>query len=185
MRDGVVALDGVAAVTVHDERDFGADGRDGLGGRDGLIQKVQPRVAGLLRARDAPHVGAVGEFAGIADLPAHLGVGCARIEHHGGAVLERDDFEHLCGRGERVVADKFRRLLGLDFAQLDHGFLLRRAGACLLLRHEIVKASRAFDIHREPALARHELREIERKALLVIKPERKCPRYHTRRGWHV
>ena len=39
-----------------------------------VFQKVQPRVAGLLRVRDAPHVGAVGEFAGLdAGIPAVAG----------------------------------------------------------------------------------------------------------------
>ena len=69
VRDGVVPLDGAAARAVELDGDVLADG-----GRIGFVEEVQPGVAALLRIGDAPGIAAVGHLAGVADLPAHLGV---------------------------------------------------------------------------------------------------------------
>ena len=164
MRDGVVTLDGVATSFLDSERDRRADG-----GGIAAFDEVQPGVAGLLGVDHAPELAAAGEFAGVAELAAHLGVAGGGVEHHGGLVLEADDFEHARGRLQCVVAEEARGRLGLDLGQLDDGLLLRGAGAGLLLLHQGVEAGH---VHGQAALAGHQLGEVEGEALFVIKAER-------------
>ena len=139
---------------------------------------MQPRVAGLLCVGDAPELAAVFQFAGVADLAAHLGVAGAGVEDDGGLVLERHDFEHLGRRFQLVVADKLRGRGGLDLRKRNDFLLLRGAGAGALLFHQLFKTRR---VHGQTAFARHQLGEVEREAVGVVKFESKltCEKW----GW--
>src|SRR5205823_14229323 len=69
-----------------------------------------------------------------------------------------------------MVSEKFRRS-ALEFAFLDADFFffLRLASPVALFLHQLLKSGY---VDREPALARHQLREIQRKTVSVVKFER-------------
>ena len=71
-------------------------------------------------------------------------------------------------RLQLVVADELGGRGGLDLGEFDDLLLLRGAGARFLLFHELVEAG---DINRQPALAGHQLGEVEREAVGVVKLE--------------
>jgi len=85
---------------------------------------MEPGVAGLLGVGDAPELAAVAEFAGIPNLTAHFGVAGAGVKDDRRLVLEADDFEHLGGCFELVVADERRRRARLDLGKFDDFLLL-------------------------------------------------------------
>ena len=97
--DGVVALDGGAAGAVNGQGDGGAGGRECRIFRLGIFsgQEMEPGVARFLGVGDAPELAAGAQFAGVADLAAHLGVERRGVEDDGGLVLDADDFEDFGG----------------------------------------------------------------------------------------
>ena len=129
---------------------------------------MQPSVAGLLRVGDAPELAAAGQFAGVADLAAHLGVAGAGVEDDGGLVLERNDFQNFGLDRQFLVADEFRGRGGFDLRKRNDFLLLRGAGAGALLFHQLFKT---FLVHGQTAFARHQLGEVERKTVGVVKLE--------------
>ena len=109
-------------------------------------------------------------FAGVADLAAHLGVERRRVQHDGGLVFERDDFEHVARAFQLFEADKVRRRGRFDLRKRNDFFLLRGAGAGALLLHQFFKA---VLVHGQAAFARHQFGEIERETVGVVKSESK------------
>ncbi len=190
-----MALDGLAAGAVHRKQDAApgngergrlacnrrrprrrTDREGAVGNTRGRVcsplpNEMQPGIAGFLSVGDAPKLAAVFEFAGVADLAAHFGVEGRGVENNGGLVLHADDFEHLGGRLQLVVADELGGRGGLDLGEFDDLLLLRGAGAGLLLFHELVEAG---DINGQAALAGHQLSEVEGKAVGVVEQERKA-----------
>ncbi len=73
---------------------------------------MQPGVAAPLGTDDAPELAAAGQFAGVADLAAHLGVTGAGVENDGNLVLQAHDFEDAGGRLQLIIADELRRRFG-------------------------------------------------------------------------
>ena len=70
-------------------------------------------------------------FAGVADLAAHLGVKRRDVEDDGGLVFHGDDFEDVGRRLQLVVADKLGGRGGLDLGEVDDFlFWAARARAC-------------------------------------------------------
>src|ERR1043165_7843266 len=161
MRDGVVTLNGVAARFLDRERDL----RTGGGGLP-PANEVQPRVAGLLRVGDAPELAAGAQLAGVANLTAHLGIAWARIENDGRLVLVRHDLQYLRLDREVVVTDEFCGRGCLDFRNRNDFLFLRGTSAGALLLHQLLKA---FLVHGKTPFARHQLGEVEWKAVGVVK----------------
>jgi hypothetical protein len=126
---------------------------------------VQDGVAGLLGVDDAPELAGTGEFAGVADLAAHLGVADGVVEDDDGLVLELDDFLDVGAGVVVVVAEEVGGCLGLDLGKLDDLLLLGGAGAGALLFHQLLEA---FLVHRQAAFAGHQFGEIEREAVGII-----------------
>ena len=108
------------------------------------------------------------QFAGVADLAAHLGVKRRRVQHDGGFVFDADDFEHARGRFQFFKADKFCRRGRFDLRKRNDFFFLRGAGAGALLFHQFFKT---VLVHGQTAFARHQLGEVEREAVGVVKFE--------------
>ena len=163
MRDRVVALDGVAASLVDGDLDRRAGFRGVF-----AIEEVEPGLAGLLGIGDVPLAAAEGDDRGVADLTAHLGVAGGLVEDDGRAVLDLGDLGDLRLRGEGVVADESRRVVGADVGKGDDLLLLRGAGAVALLFHQLLETGA---VDGQAAFAGHELGEVEREALLVIEAE--------------
>ena len=163
VRDRVVALDGIAAGLVDGDLDC----RAGLRGVF-AVEEMEPGLAGLLGVGDVPLAAAEGDDGGIADLAAHLGVAGGLIKDDGGAVLDLGDLGDLGLRAEGVVADESRRVVGTDVGKGDDLLLLRRARAVALFFHQLLETGA---VDGQAAFAGHELREVEREALLVIEAE--------------
>ena len=118
----------------------------------------------------------------IADLPAHLRVERRPIENDINLVLffaRQNGFDDCLGL-EKIVSKKFGRLdFELAFFNTDFFLLLCLARALTLFAPS---TSRTCNIHSEPALARHQFREIERKAVGVVKLECEFAGYHACTG---
>ena len=113
----------------------------------------------------------------VADLPAHLRVERRPIQNDINFVLlfawqnGLDD----CFGLEKIVSKKFGRLDSeLAFFNTDFFFLLCLARALALFAPSI---SRTRNINSESALARHQLREIERKSVRVVEFKSVFARY--------
>src|ERR1019366_2483382 len=107
-------------------------------------------------------------LAGVADLAAHLGVARAAVEDDGGLVLERHDFQDRGLHREGVEANELRGRGGLDLRKRNDFLLLRGAGAGALFFHQIFKT---VLVHGQAAFARHQLGEVERETVGVVKLE--------------
>ena len=118
---------------------------------------------------NAPELAAAGQFAGVADLSAHLGVD-RRLVSRMTAVLSLSETTSrtLACDAKFVVADELRGRGGFDLRKRNDFFLLRGAGAGALLFHQLFKA---FFIHGQAAFARHQLGEVERETVGVVKFE--------------
>ncbi len=138
-----------------------------------LREEMEKRRARLLRIAHAPEPSAAGKFARVADLPAHLRIEHRVVENDRRPPLHRQHFRDIRARVIVIVTEKMRRLLRLDFRKLDDLLLLRRPRPRALLFHQCLEAS---GIDGEPPLARHQLGEIEREAIGVVKFESEVAR---------
>ena len=159
VRDGMVARNGRAAGGVHGER----NGRPDVG-RVALREEMEPCRAGLLRGDDVPKRAAALDLAGIADLPAHLGVASGDIENDSGLPLHLDDVEDGGQCAEGIIPDKLGRL-GVDVGDADDLALLGGTGAVALLFHQLFKTR---FIHGEAAFAGQQFGEVERETVGVV-----------------
>ena len=165
MSDRVVPLDRGPARGVHRHLDLAARLRRGI-----ALYEMNERLAGLLRVADRPGFTAERQRAGVADLPAHLGIKRRAIQHDAGAFLLLNDLRHGGGGGELLKPDKHRRGIGGEARYADDLLLLRGPCTVALLLHQRIKPG---GVHRQATLTRHQLRQVQRKAIRVIKLERK------------
>ena len=129
---------------------------------------MQQGIAGFLRVGDAPELAAAGQFAGVADLAAHLGVAGAGVEDDGGLVLERDDFQDLGLHRKVVVADEFVGVVvSICEREMTSFFCAARARA----RCSSINFSKPVLVHGQTAFARHQFGEVERETVGVVKLE--------------
>ena len=150
--DGVVTFDGGAAGTIHPHRQMLSYGRSGV-----PFNKVEPRVAGLLRGGDAPQATAGVEFTGIAELTAHFGIADRIIEHDRGAILEVNHFLNVGAHVFVIVSNEVGGDLGLDLRELNDGFLLGGARLGLLGLHQLVEDG---DINAHPTFTSEQFGEV-------------------------
>ena len=163
VRNRMVALDGVAAGLV--DRDF--DDCTGFGGIVAL-DEVEPGLARLLSIGDAPRAAAERDDGGVADLTAHLGVTGRLLEDDGVAFLNLGDLGDFGLRAQGVVAGEGRGVIGADVGEGNDFLLLGGPGPGPLFFHQLLEAS---DVDGESTFAGHQLREVEREALLIIQAE--------------
>src|SRR4029077_805402 len=108
----------------------------------------------------------------VADLPAHLRIERRPIEDnvHFAWLFARQNPVDNRFRLEKIVSQKFGRL-DFEFAFFNTDFLLLLclARALTLFVHQSFESC---NIHREPALARHQFREIERKTVGIVELKR-------------
>ena len=104
-------------------------------------------------------------LAGIANLSTHLGVADRIVQNHSSFPIRRRDRDDIGAGMIVIVAKKIRDHFPVRLRQLDRGLLLRRPRTRSLFLHQLFET---LLIHCHPALARHQLREIKRKALFIV-----------------
>src|SRR5581483_9709124 len=117
-------------------------------------------------------------FTLVGDLPAGLEIKRPLLEHHRDAAVSQFFFGNDAGLNvQLIVSDK--RVLRDSIASPAAGQLValdrQLARAALFLRHRALRFERRLesrDVHGVTALARHELRQIEREPEGIVKPER-------------
>ena len=159
----MVALNRAAADFIDNDGGFRADGR-----RFRAFDEMQEHVPALLRVDDFPSLAARGKRSRVADLPAHFRVARRAVENDGDFAFVVNDFENRRFGGKRFVAEKFRCVLRFDFGKRNDLLFLSGASAFPLLGHKRVE--RVF-VHRVAAFPRHEVGEVERESVSIVKQE--------------
>ena len=177
MRDRVMPLDGVATSFVNARASLPAPTAGSVAAFDEMqptccrtsacvmkCSHVFPDFCVSTSARDFRRR----NFAGVADLAAHLGVKRRRVQHDGGFVFELTTSSTLRGRFQFFKADKFCRRGRFDLRKRNDFFFLRGAGAGALFFHQLFKT---VLVHGQTAFARHQFGEVERETVGVVKFE--------------
>ena len=163
MGGGVVALDGISAGGIYAKIHRGA-----WNGGIGALEEVKESGTAFLGIADWPRIGAVSEFAGIADLASHFCVSGGGVENDRRFIFESDDLENRCGSEEGIVTGENGGRFGLDFGEFDDLFFLGGAGSLALLIHQRVEAGGIDD---EAAFSGHEFGEVEGKSVGIVELE--------------
>src|SRR5206468_9008137 len=132
-------------------------------------EKMEPGISGFLGVADVPKLAIAGNFAGVADLAAHLGVKRRSVKDECGFVFYADNFEDFRWRFEFFIADELSRCCGFNLGEFNDFFFLSSAGASFLFSHQPVKSR---FVHAQPVFSGHEFGEVEWKTIRVIKFER-------------
>src|SRR4030095_10185590 len=161
LRSRVVALDRRAARAIDPHRDVPPNARCVL-----TRDEMNPGVAGFPRVLDFPRAGLADHLAAVPDLSAHFGIKNGIIENDALSITEIDDRFNISAGMIVVIAEKIGRGLFRCVRDLDHALLLRLTPAIALFRHQLLEP---FGVDREPTLPRHQLGEVERETIGIVK----------------
>src|ERR1043166_10238408 len=98
-------------------------------------------VPGFLGILHMPDLSAAGKFAGVADLPAHLGVERGDVQDDRGAILNLHHLAYLGICMQMIIPNKSRGDRSFDMRDGDDFTFLGRASASALLFHESLETS--------------------------------------------
>ena len=165
MRHRVMPLDGGASSRVDLQRHLAA-----LPGNPIALDDVQKSVAHFLCVNDLPFPAIKRERAGIAQLATHLGIKRGTIQNDRRPFFILHHLKHLRRGRSLFEPNELRAGIRRKAADTDDLLLLGRAGTLPLLGHQFFKAN---IVHLQPGLASHQLRQVQWKAVSVVKFEGK------------